>query len=438
MTLTAKIRAGLYQEAISQRAREYATALDPEDRLAWQLELWNQEWKRLREEVPFYWSLAASKRLPNRFSSWNEFFENMPVTYRHNVQQQGLSMASRRHKADYHRTTGGSTAEPLRIPGWSSEINHIWPNFWWALTWHGVNMTSRQFLVWGRAHTLGSGLKGFLDRQKRRLFDHLLGIYRCSAYDLGLAAMERAARELIRTQPDYVYGYSVALDQFARANKAWRSSLRDAGVKVVFGTAESFPAPDSMKLLKDLFNCPVAMEYGSVETGAIAFTSPSDSDYQVFWRQYFLEAEKQPNSLKWRVRVTSLYPRCFPLVRYDLGDEIEVSDTSKDFHYGLNTFKKVSGRCNAYIELAEGAIIHSEAFTHAVKIFSSILAFQVIQDNHQKISIHYIGTALTSEEISQIQQRLKKINPRLSEVPVVKVDRLEQTVAGKTPMVMKK
>jgi phenylacetate-CoA ligase len=439
MTLAASLRAWRYASAIEQRSRDYSQVLDEPDRWALQLELWNEEWGRILAEVPYYQDLAKTKRLPKKFSSWEQFFDSLPVVYRNDVQQHGQAMASSKCKPDFYRTTGGSTAEPLKIPGWHSEKNHLWPNFCWALTWYGVDMCSHQFLVWGRSHTLGFGLKGFLQHQKRRLKDLLLGIYRCSAYDLGSKAMRQAALALIKVKPDYIYGYSVALDQLARINLELRSTLRELGIKVVIGTAESFPSSDSPKLLEDLFNCPAAMEYGSVETGAMAFISPQDNNYKIFWRQYFLEAEKIAGSSNWRVRVTSLYPRCFPLIRYDLGDEIELLNGRLDFYYGLNGFKKVIGRCNAYIELVDGTNIHSEAFTHAIKVISNILCYQVVQKGKESFEIYYIAAnSIKDEQIAQIHQRLKKIHPLLAEIPIVRVDKLDRTVAGKTPMVIKK
>ena len=47
------------------------------------------------------------------------------------------------------------------------------------------------------------------------------------------------------------------------------------------------------------------MEYGAVEAGLGAHTHPS-GDYPVFWRSHIL---------------TSLYPRAFPLARYEIGSE---------------------------------------------------------------------------------------------------------------------
>ena len=131
--------------------------------------------------------------------------------------------------------------------------------------------------------------------------------------------MRRAAEELLRFRPAYVLGYSVALDLFAAANRDRREQLRASGVRLVVGTAEAFPTRESANRLRDLFGCDVAMEYGAVETGLLAHTHP-EGGYRAFWRSYLLEVAggEHPG----RLLVTSLYPRCLPLVRYEIGDEI--------------------------------------------------------------------------------------------------------------------
>src|SRR6185437_12467828 len=80
-----------------------------------------------------------------------------------------------------------------------------------------------------------------------------------------------------------------------------------------------------------------------------------------------------------RVLVTSLYPRCFPLVRYDMGDEIEVEDTQSPAE-GVLRFRAVIGRCNDSIRLGDGSTVHSEAFSHAVRQEREVRGFQVIAD----------------------------------------------------------
>jgi phenylacetate-CoA ligase len=293
------------------------------------------------------------------------------------------------------------------------------------------------FLIWGHSHLLGAGFKRRLNALKRETADRFLGYHRFSAYNLTNASMHRCAQEMLQFQPDYVLGYSVALDRFARANGPLHVQLRSLGVKVAIGTAEGFPASDSKALLGGLLGSPVAMEYGSVETDVVAHTHP-DGSYRVFWHNYFLEVERGVStSREHRLRVTSLFPRCFPLVWYDIGDEIELCKEHQET-YSIDRFRKVLGRCNDYAELPDGTLIHSEAFTHAIRAVSQVLAYQVVQDRGS-IQIRLVcDQPLSSDSAGHIRSRLQQVHPFLENTEIKCVPCLEQTVAGKVPMVVRR
>ena len=177
------------------------------------------------------------------------------------------------------------------------------------------------------------------------------------------------------------------------------------------------------------------MEYGSVETGLIAHTAPSGG-YRTFWNTYFIEAEPTGRDRVATIRVTSLYPRCFPLVRYELGDEIELED--RDLHPVLRC-RRVIGRCNDYLLLPTGEHIHSEAITHAVRSFGEVSGYQVIQrpSQIQKSLSDRAGNRLPAECIAEIQRRLKVVHPLLAEVTVQQCSQLQHTIVGKHPMVIR-
>jgi phenylacetate-coenzyme A ligase PaaK-like adenylate-forming protein len=248
--------------------------------------------------------------------------------------------------------------------------------------------------------------------------------------------MERAGDILIYFKPDYIIGYSVALDRLARANAYRKDKFQKLGVKVCIGAAEAFPASDTEKLLSELFNCPVGMEYGSVETALIAHTHP-EGGYKVFWRSYLVDAERDSKRLGYKIRVTSLYPRCFPLIRYEIGDEIMIQEANERIIPSVKKFNKVLGRCNDYVELRDGSLIHSEAFTHAIRWCQTVSAYQIIQ-NREYIYIHYTAKEPLDKALKEvILKKLQKVHPLLTGVELVHVNELKRTIAGKTLMVIR-
>jgi phenylacetate-coenzyme A ligase PaaK-like adenylate-forming protein len=435
MTLAASIRSALDSRTTRRRAVEYASASSDSQREMAQLDLLNETWKRTIATVPYYSELIKSAGLPRHFASLEEFASRVPVTDRKTFQDHREHLTSSERPAQLVRITGGSTAEPVQIPSWKSEYRFTRPDLWLARSWYGIRPESRLFLLWGHSHLLGSGLRGWVAGRIRNLKDHLLGYLRFSAYDLGRTALRQAAEALLRFRPECVLGYSVALDLFARANAERRAALRAAGVKLVVATAEGFPAPDSEERLADLFACPIGMEYGAVETDAFAHTHP-EGGFRVLWHSYLVDAERVQG--RHRLRVTSLYPRCAPLVRYDLGDEIELGSGAAEHVPSVLGFERVIGRCNDYVVVGEGARIHSEAFTHAVRSCEEVLSYQVVQEDSALRLRYTAERELDSGQQADIRRRLAQIHDELEGTRFERVEALERTIAGKTPMVLRR
>jgi phenylacetate-coenzyme A ligase PaaK-like adenylate-forming protein len=427
------IRAATYRSRIEERASFYLTLPARGERESLQLQWLNAEWERATRSVPYFGQLQKSTPLPPRFASLDEFTSLVPPMNRRTLQEHRQALVGLGRKPDFFRITGGSTAQPIQVPSWNEELRSTIPDLWTARKWYGIDPASRLFLLWGHSHLLGSGVAGWLRARQRQVFDRLLGYRRFSAYDLRPEVLRRAAEVLVHFKPDYLVGYSVALDLLARAAADLRSELRATGLRMVVGSAEGFPTPDSASRLEDLFDCPVGMEYGAVETNLMAHTHP-DGGYRVFWHSYLLERGEAPEG---SIRVTSLYPRCVPLLRYEIGDQIEPwpEDTSR---VGLASFQRVIGRCNDYVLMPDQTPIHSEAFTHAIRPCAAIGSYQVVQDG-ERIELRFTAARdLTPQEEVAIRERLHKVHGGIEKIPLVRTDRLKQTIAGKTPMILRR
>jgi len=435
MTLAGRLRARAYRDELDLRVMQYGTETPVAARAAIQLASLNHEWARIAATTEHWGARIRGGGLPAQFASLEEFASKVPVTTRQAVQEHGAAMTSRSRPPDMVRMTGGSTASPIQLPAWKSEQLSTRSDMWCGRSWYGVDPGSRLFLLWGHSHLLGTGAAGWVRARRMELSDRLLGYRRFSAYDLQPAKMRRAVDALLAFQPDYVIGYSVALDLLARANADRADAVRALKVRVVVGTSEGFPAADSTAVLGSLFGCPIAMEYGSVETGVIAHTHP-DGGYRVFWRSHLLEAVGQGPAR--RLLLTSLYPRAFPLVRYEIGDEIETEPVSDEPFAGLAGFRRVVGRCNDYVVLNDGFTVHSEVFSHAVRPCNAVRGFQVRQDGDD-IRIHYTSEAeLPPEQGQGIRVRLSRVHPSLGAIRLERVASLSQTVAGKTRMIVRR
>jgi len=399
-----------------------------------QLEQFNVVWQEVLRDAPYYAAQTKRSSLPNRFESWEEFSSAMPVLDRAALKGNLDRISLARSQPDYWRTTGGSTAEPLQLPAWRNEDRHTARNTWFARSWFGANAADRLFLLWGHSHLLGEGISGRVNSAKRRLKDGCAGYLRFSAYDLSEARMREAGRMVLRFRPGYVLGYASALHRLALFNKDRESDFRKLGLKVAIATGESFPALDSSDLISGVLGCPVAMEYGAVETGIIAHQRPS-GQFQVFWGSYYVEgipSPEYPDSHE--VVITALYPRLTPLIRYRIGDLI--AGTSAALGIG-EKFDRVIGRANDGIVIGKNGFVHSEAFSHVMRDIDRIQAFQVVQKSNREITINYTSEEILPLDMTRlIDQRLRKIDRRLSSVCMNRVAEIGGTIAGKSKRIV--
>ena len=437
MKLVRQWRARRLRPEVEDQKAFYEQTWSPDEIRAWQLERFNERWVSIRENVPYYSRLTAERDLPPRFDSWEQFRDRMPVIDRETVQEHRAALASKKKSPDFQRVTGGSTAEPVQIPAWASERTYEQGNFWYAREWYDISPADQLFLLWGHSHIFGEGLSGWWKKKKRQLKDWLLGYHRADAYNLSDDALRRAGTELLRMNPDYLLGYSKALDQLARVNYHRSEEFQQLDLKVAIATAESFPRPESAELIEDVFGAPVAMEYGAVETGPIAYQAP-DGDFQIFWRHYKIEGE-QTDLLDgaYEIYVTSLYPRCFPLVRYRIGDMVPDDPNAMDFD---QTITSIIGRCNDYIALSNGRRIHSVALIHAVQDVDGIQALQIHQMDEDGVAVYYEsenGDPLEDQKLEAMREGLSRLDPALEDVRIQMVSSLEQTPAGKRKRVVR-
>ncbi len=427
------------RSSLERRRGQYLEPLSEADRLAWQLTRFNEQWGTIRQRVPYWRERAASESLPQRFASWEEVINLIPAVTKEQVRAHVLEMANPSRPADFTRTTGGSAAQPVSLPAWNSENLQTIPDVWLARSWYGIRPSSRLFIIWGHGHLHGTGLKGTIKEAMRHLKDRLLGYCRVSAYDLSEGFLADAARRLLAFRPEYVIGYSTGLDAFVRANRDYAEQVRALRLKAVIATAESFPHAESRALVGEFFGCPVAMEYGAIETHVMAHTHP-EGGYRAFWRNYFLDAVEAGPSGGRLIRVTSLYPRCFPLIRYDLTDEITLP--AEESGVGLTRLEGIAGRASAFITLPTGESVHSSVFDHVIKTLEFVARYQVVQEGEAVIFTIVLDPRYRQAERGEMERRTRQTlalkNPALERVPIRFVEDVERTIAGKSPLVIRR
>lgn len=172
--------------------------------------------------------------------------------------------------------------------------------------WYGVNPWDRNGYFWG--YNIDQR-----QRLKTALLDELQNRFRIFSYD------EKHIREFVNKLRDAVFlgGYSSMIYEVAKIVNSLGID-GDFHLKMVKGTSEKIY--DSYQdEVKRAFGLKIISEYGSAESGLIAFECPEGGHMHINMENVFVEEEDG------EIVVTNLLSYSFPIVRYKLGDFVKLA-----------------------------------------------------------------------------------------------------------------
>lgn len=391
-----------------------------------QVSRFNLIWADAIANIPFYRKWKEAHSLPDRIESIEEL-SKWPILTKKEIMAIPKDLLRNENPAGY-AITSGSTGVPLHIPvrnGTAPKQNMVIGRIA-----NGLPAGLPTFLIWGHHQFYGKGIKRLVKITVRSLKDFFLGYLRISAYDTSVGQMHKAFNKYQRYCPSFVVGYSSSILSFVRAN-AGKKNVHSP--KLVLCTAG--PLSESQKdEIRKFFNAPLCMEYGSVECGVMAYTIDDCKCYKVFWNTHILQGEKTDDGCVRNI-VTIITDRYFPLIRYDIGDCLNVPP-GEDLS-DILTIDEISGRPTDNVTLKSGASFFPMVIEAAVEHTEGVVGHQlVINDGNLEILV--VATRkLTGEDLDKILNDLSAIIHEFKTSPptIRQVDQLLKNKGGKTPIV---
>ena len=400
-----------------------------------QLAAFNAIWRTARTKVPFYRELQKRYNLPDQITTLADI-EQWPILTKANLRDRGKFARLDVPEPKGRIITGGSTGEPVRLPSWDDWSTGVSQTV--GRRAYGVEPGDKMFMLWGHEHLYGTGFKRKINIYKRRFKDWLANWKRVSAYDLSVDAMRAAFVTFEKFQPKAVLGFSPAVLAFVRHNKDRTRTVES--VKVVICSAGPLSAAEKQEI-EAFFDAKVCMEYGSVECGVMAYTRPEDGRYYTFWNTHLIQAQKD-DSGNYKALVTRLVDCYVPLIRYDIGDYLDLEgedvDACKRSVLGM---KDVLGRPSEMISFACGVSFFGALIGDCVKQVPTVLSSQIAVDEAKNI-LEIRVTAdgeLSGDDLMLIKNRfeLTVADAHKIDVRIVQVEKLQMTNGGKVPRVVR-
>ncbi len=356
--------------------------------------------------------LAANLDLSDNYLLSLKDLSKIPTMSKQDAQLQGADMTWLGVPGGaYQYTTGGSSGTPLNFyfGKWrqaSDAAGRIRARRWW-----GIDIGDKEVYLWGAPVELNK-----TDKIKQ-IRDRLMNQVLLNAFDMSPATMQEYLQTIQKYQPKCMYGYASSLALLAQFAQNSQAKISLPQLKVIFTTGEPL-YPDQRQLIQEVFQVPVANEFGSRDIGFTAHETPS-GQILLMSESHILEildSEGQAVAAgeTGEAVITGLCSQAQPFIRYRTGDMITASDAVCREGRGLHVLGEVVGRSTDFIIKQDGTILHALAVIYVLRAVEGVESFKIIQHTLQEMEVQVVPNALwhnnEAQIIAPLQQRLGKIN----------------------------
>jgi phenylacetate-CoA ligase len=287
----------------------------------------------------------------------------------------------------------------------------------------------RKVILWGSERDIFQGGLGWKARLSNWLSNTVfLNSFRMTEDDMG-----RYLTIINSYKPDLIRGYAGSLYELCRYAK--KRGIKMHTPKAVVSTAETLM--DKMREeIENVFGTKVYDFYGSRETNNLAGECKEGLLHIFAFHNYIEVLDSYDRPVKegeeGRIIVTNLHNYSMPFIRYEIGDMAILGPKKCKCGSLLPTLKKITGRITDHFVKKDGTVIHGEYFTHLFYFKDWVKAFQVVQEDYQKIRILVVlKNKVNEHEKKDIENKVKLVMGWDCQVVWEFVDDIPKTPQGK-------
>lgn len=293
-------------------------------------------------------------------------------------------------------STGGSTGNPLQFI--------LDRNSWGAFNAYNILAWEKTGYLYGETF-VALGNSSIFPTEKiplvYRLYYRLKGKIPIDTMQLSEEKMDEIIRYIQRHKIHYLYGYASCLYLLAKYVEE-KNLSQTVKIKACFSTSEIL-TQEYRNCIERAFKCNLLDCYGAADGALVAYKYLNEGyavGYNALVQIMDPEADFGP------VLVTDLNNFAFPMIRYQLGDEIGLKK-EKTQGYNGQIIEKVMGRSSDVIRLENGKVILTTSFSVLFRNLP-IKAYKVYKSDTLIISIDIVkAEGYTQKEENEI---LNKIN----------------------------
>jgi len=350
-------------------------------------------------------------------SSWDK----IPILEKKNYQLNLESMLSKKYtlKDVYISNTSGSSGHPFTFA--KDKESH-------AMTWAYIKLRYEELnLEFSDLEARFYGIpKDYKSYYREKIKDFIMRRKRFPVFDLSDKALYNFLKIFKKYKFKYVYGYTNSILIFSKyliKNNVTFFELCPTVKKIIVTAEMCFP--ENRKIIENAFKLPVYNEYGSSETGYIAYEETIDN-WVVSSENIFLENDSDSNLL-----VTDLNNKAFPIIKYKIGDIALVKNKKgRQYLTGLN------GRTNDNIILPSGKKSPGLTFYYISKFLleelNIIKEFIIRQTSFNKFIFEIISKRnFNKQDLQVIQSHLDNYLEKGLKFEIKYVSKIKRPKSGK-------
>ena len=314
--------------------------------------------------------------------------------------------------------TSGSTGVPLEILSTRSDRSVFNPSFFRAYLAWGLRPWHRLTYFQARRKTL----------TVRSWYESLGVCRRQMLFSLDEPASWISA--IRRWRPYMIHGYALTLKLLAEAVlEAGTEDLRVPVVASTSGVLDAF----GREMLRKAFRARILDIYASEEAGSvIAWECPRCEGYHLCSDTVVPELLTDGRAARpgedAAVIVTNLSNFTMPLIRYDQGDVVRLSDRTPVCGRGLPLIESVSGRAGDYIVLPSGQRLTPHPFFLVLDHAMGVGRWQVVQKQRDRIVVRTTGSPRgDGADVAGIRNGLRRLVGEGVRIEVEVVDQLRKS-----------
>ena len=273
------------------------------------------------------------------------------------------------------------------------------------------------------------------DLRKSRCFhyDFINKIRFYSTFLINVENFDIYWQDLNKFKPEFIVGFPSSVYELCKIAKS-RGLKLETPVKVFFPTAETV-LQEHRTVIGEIMGCKLVDQYASSEGAPFILECdqgklhlhPLTGIFEV------VDSELKPSS-KGELLVTSFTTHGTPLVRYRIGDSVELGSSMEFCACGSKfpIIESIQGRTTDYIYSEECGKVNLGNLSNSTKDVEGIICFQILQDNYDSLDLFIVKNNKFNklEENKFISSLRERVGEKIG-INITYVDNIAKEKSGK-------